>query len=74
LICREAHVDGDASNAHLANAFPVLLGPALDGGLVNLESLIMTGPADQLTLAKESGDAFCADYQENMVGFSRFAV
>jgi quinol monooxygenase YgiN len=73
LICREAYVDGDALKTHLANALPVL-GPALEGGIIKLESLIMTGPADQLEIAKETGDALGAVYQEIMVGFSRFAM
>jgi quinol monooxygenase YgiN len=73
LIFREAYVDGDAINTHLANALPIL-GPALEGGLMKMESLIMTGPADQLEIAKESGDALGAVYQETMVGFSRFAM
>jgi quinol monooxygenase YgiN len=73
LICREAYADGDALNAHLANALPIL-GPALDGGLMKLDSLLMTGPADQLALAKEAGDALGAVYQETTVGFSRFTM
>jgi quinol monooxygenase YgiN len=71
LICREAYVDGDALNTHIANALPIL-GPALDGGLMKMDSLVITGPADQLEIAKESGDALGAVYQETMVGFSRF--
>jgi quinol monooxygenase YgiN len=74
LICHEAYADGDALNTHLANALPIL-GPALDGGLMKMESLIMTGPADQLKLAKESGDALGAVYQETIPdGFSRVAT
>jgi quinol monooxygenase YgiN len=74
LICREAYVDGDALNVHLANALPTL-GAALEGGLMKMESLIMTGPVDQLKIAKESGDALGAVYQETMpVGFSRFTI
>jgi quinol monooxygenase YgiN len=73
LICREAYVDGEALTTHLTNALPVL-GPALESGLMSLDSLIMTGPADQLALAKEAGDALGAVYQEATVGFSRFAM
>jgi quinol monooxygenase YgiN len=73
LICREAYVDGGAINAHLANGLPIL-GPALDGGLMKMDSLVITGPADQLAIAKEAGDALGAVYQETMVGFSRFSV
>jgi quinol monooxygenase YgiN len=74
LICREAYADGNAMNTHLANALPTL-GAALEAGLMKMESLIMTGPADQLKIAKDSGDALGAVYQETMpVGFSRFTM
>jgi hypothetical protein len=56
-----------------ANGLPIL-GPALDGGLMKMDSLVITGPADQLAIAKEAGDALGAVYQETMVGFSRFSV
>jgi quinol monooxygenase YgiN len=73
LICREAYVDGAALNIHLGNAVKVL-GPAIEGGLIKIESMIITGPEDQLAIAKEAGDALGAVYQETLVGFSRFTV
>lgn len=74
LICREAYVDGDALNIHIASAVKVL-GPAMVGGVIKMESVVITGPADQLAIARESGDALGAVYQETLgAGFSRFSV
>jgi quinol monooxygenase YgiN len=73
MKCREAYADGTALNIHLGNAVKVL-GPAIEGGLIKIESMIITGPADQLAMAKEAGDALGAVYQETLVGFSRFTV
>jgi hypothetical protein len=73
MLCREAYVDGEAVNTHLANALPVL-GAALEGELMKMESFVITGPADQLKILKEAGDALGAVYQETMFGFSRFTV
>jgi quinol monooxygenase YgiN len=73
LIAREAYVHADALKTHLTNALPIL-GAALEGGLMKLESIIMSGPVDQLEIAKESGDALGAVYQETMDGFSRFVM
>jgi quinol monooxygenase YgiN len=73
MICREAYVDGDAVNTHLANSLPIL-GAALEGGVVKIDSLVIAGPADQLVITKQAGDALGAVYQETMVGFSRFSV
>jgi quinol monooxygenase YgiN len=73
LICREAYVDGEAVSTHIGSAVKVL-GPAIVGGLIKMESVIITGPADQLAIAKEAGDALGAVYQETLVGFSRFSV
>jgi quinol monooxygenase YgiN len=73
LICREAYVDGEAVSTHIGNAVKAL-GPAIVGGLIKMESVIITGPADQLAIAKESGDALGAVYQETLGGFSRFSV
>jgi quinol monooxygenase YgiN len=73
LICREAYVDGEAVSAHIGNAVKHL-GPAIVGGVIKMESVIITGPADQLAIAKEAGDALGAVYQETLGGFSRFSV
>lgn len=73
LVCREAYVDGNAVNAHLTNSLPVL-GPALESGLLKLESLVIAGPADQLEMTKELCDPLGAVYHETMNGFSRFSM
>jgi quinol monooxygenase YgiN len=74
FIGREAYVDGEAVITHFACALPIL-GKAFESGIMKMDSLVMTGPADQLAIAKELGDSLGAVYQETMAdGFSRFSV
>lgn len=73
LICREAYVDGDAVNAHLANVGPIL-GAALESGVLKMESIVVSGPADQLKVAKASCDGLNPVYQEVICGFSRYSM
>jgi quinol monooxygenase YgiN len=73
LIPREAYVDGEAVSTHIGNAIKVL-GPAIVGQVIKMEAVVITGPADQLAIAKESGDALGAVYLETLGGFSRFSV
>ena len=66
------NVDGDAVNAHLANAVPIV-GQMLDGGAVSLDQIEFHGPAAEIPKYKEAADALGALYYEVDATFSRIA-
>jgi hypothetical protein len=73
LICREAYVDGEAVNAHLANVGGPL-GAAIESGVLKVDSLVVTGPADHLEIAKKTCDDMGAVYHETVGGFVHYSL
>jgi len=70
LRCREAYVDGDAVNAHLANVGECI-GKLLDGP-ASLDSIAIGGPAAELEKTKEGTAALGTVYYEFDSGFKQF--
>ena len=72
LFCREAYVDGDAVNAHLANVGP-LITRLLDGP-AKLDSIEIHGPAAELEKTKAGTEALGTKYFVVDSGLSNMVV
>lgn len=70
FFCREAYVDGDAGNAHLANVGG-LIGEILDGA-ATLDNISIHGPAAELEKMKEGTAKLGTVYYETWAGFAAF--
>eukprot|EP00946_MAST-07B_sp_MAST-7B-sp1_P003797 g3797.t1 len=73
LKCREAYVNGDAINDHLANVGSCVQAILADG-VASLDSINIHGPADQLEIVKPGTEAFGAKYFATDGGFSRYTI
>ena len=62
LFCREAYVDGDAVNAHLANVGPDLTKALEESKIISLESISIHGPADQVDKTVDGTKGFGTAY------------
>ena len=72
LKCREAYVDGDAVNAHLANVGECIQA-ILAEGVAKLDSINIQGPADQLEIVKPGTEALGTKYYATDGGFTQMA-
>lgn len=73
LFCREAYVDGEAVNAHLEAAAPIL-GAMLDSGAATLDSLYVHGPRSEWPKFQAAGEGVGAIYYDVDGSFSKFAM
>ena len=71
LKCREAYVDGEAVNAHLANVGECI-GAILAEGVAKLDSINIQGPAAQLEIVKPGTEALGTKYFATDGGFSKY--
>ena len=71
LKCREAYVDGEAINEHLANVGECITAILADG-VASLDSINIHGPADQLEIVKPGTEALGTKYFSTDGGFSKY--
>ena len=73
LFCREAYIDGDAVNAHLANAVPIV-GQMLDSGAATLDRIEFHGPKAEWGKFAEAAEGVGPAYFDVDASFAKFSL